>query len=152
VTPATDKCSFLWQLTVGTHERRSNFGHQDGPTGSDYRDCDLVWLVLRTTLEFPAFRLVAILTVASSPPYSQGKSGESIAEGGLGMTIHSAFRPATREECEGFQMLAFGLCCATCGKTDAECPFGRHDSTCSDSAYPTAKSTLPSGHILQLVA
>ena len=70
------------------------------------------------------------------------------------MTIHSAmrFHPATREECEGFQMLAFGLCCATCGKTDAECPFGRRDSTCSDSAYPTKEFALPSGPILQRVA
>ena len=69
------------------------------------------------------------------------------------MTIHAMkFHPATREECEQFQMLAFGICCATCGRTDAECPFGRRDPTRSDSAPLTTESVRSSGSILKLVA
>jgi hypothetical protein len=42
----------------------------------------------------------------------------------VGLKLHGT----TREECEGFQMLAFGGCCATCELADTECPFGRRDS------------------------
>ncbi len=70
------------------------------------------------------------------------------------MTIRSAmtYRPATREECEGFQMLAFGLCCTTCEWAGEKCPFERNDATRSDSAYPTAESARSSASILQHVA
>jgi hypothetical protein len=70
------------------------------------------------------------------------------------MMIHSAmkFHPPTREECEGFQMLAFGVCCATCEWSDQECPFGRRDSTYSDSAYSIAESARSSRAVLPLAA
>jgi len=29
----------------------------------------------------------------------------------------------TQEQCEQFQMMAFGLSCATCGRSDRECPW-----------------------------
>lgn len=36
-----------------------------------------------------------------------------------------SFRPSTREECEGFQTLSFGICCATCELSGDDCPFQR---------------------------
>lgn len=33
----------------------------------------------------------------------------------------------TREKCEQFRMMAFDLCCATCERSDQECPWGRQD-------------------------
>lgn len=34
------------------------------------------------------------------------------------------------QECEQFQLLAFGISCATCGRSDRECPWERRpDST-----------------------
>lgn len=49
------------------------------------------------------------------------------ADGAIAMETHPAmsFRPSTREECEGFQTLGFGICCATCEWSGDECPFGR---------------------------
>lgn len=97
---------------------------------------------------------------------------ESTAEGEPTMRTHSAmqrhflafalmdgepsvglkFHCATREECEGFQMLAFGGCCETCELADTECPFGRRDSACADSAYPTVEPVPSSDPVPQLVA
>lgn len=33
----------------------------------------------------------------------------------------------TREQCEQFQMMHFGICCATCERWDVECPWRRQD-------------------------
>ena len=33
----------------------------------------------------------------------------------------------TREQCEQFQMSNFGISCATCERSDQECPFDRRD-------------------------
>ena len=33
----------------------------------------------------------------------------------------------TREQCEQFQMLYFGVSCATCERSDEECPWHRRD-------------------------
>jgi hypothetical protein len=33
----------------------------------------------------------------------------------------------TREQCEQFQMMHFGVSCATCERSDAECPWHRED-------------------------
>ena len=36
----------------------------------------------------------------------------------------------TEEQCEQFQMRAFGISCATCERSDQECPWGRrHEPT-----------------------
>jgi hypothetical protein len=34
----------------------------------------------------------------------------------------------TREQCEQYQMMHFGISCATCEQTDDECPWHRRDS------------------------
>jgi hypothetical protein len=34
---------------------------------------------------------------------------------------------STREQCEQFQMSAFNVSCATCGRPDRECPWNRRD-------------------------
>jgi len=34
---------------------------------------------------------------------------------------------STREQCEQFQMSAFNVSCATCERSDRECPWGRKD-------------------------
>jgi|GEM_PF-1275165 len=47
-----------------------------------------------------------------------------------------SFRPSTPKECEGFQMLGSGICCATCEWTGDECPFGRN-GTAHPSNFPT---------------
>jgi hypothetical protein len=33
----------------------------------------------------------------------------------------------TREQCEQFQMMRFGISCATCERLDEECPWHRQD-------------------------
>jgi hypothetical protein len=33
----------------------------------------------------------------------------------------------TAEQCEQFQMMAFGVSCATCQRSDRECPWNRQD-------------------------
>jgi hypothetical protein len=33
----------------------------------------------------------------------------------------------TREQCEEFQMMRFGISCATCERSDEECPWHRQD-------------------------
>ncbi len=33
----------------------------------------------------------------------------------------------TREQCEQFQMMYFGVSCATCERSDEECPWHRRD-------------------------
>jgi hypothetical protein len=33
----------------------------------------------------------------------------------------------TRERCEQFQMMRFGVSCATCERSDEECPWHRQD-------------------------
>jgi hypothetical protein len=33
----------------------------------------------------------------------------------------------TREQCEQFQMMRFGVSCATCERSDEECPWHRQD-------------------------
>ena len=33
----------------------------------------------------------------------------------------------TREQCEQFQMMHFGISCATCERSDEECPWHRQD-------------------------
>jgi hypothetical protein len=33
----------------------------------------------------------------------------------------------TREQCEQFQMMHFGVSCATCGRSDEECSWHRQD-------------------------
>lgn len=33
----------------------------------------------------------------------------------------------TREQCEQFQMIQFGISCATCERSDDECPWHRQD-------------------------
>ena len=33
----------------------------------------------------------------------------------------------SREQCEQFQMLHFGISCATCERSDQECPWHRQD-------------------------
>jgi hypothetical protein len=33
----------------------------------------------------------------------------------------------TREQCEQFQMSTFGISCATCERSDQECPWHRQD-------------------------
>ena len=33
----------------------------------------------------------------------------------------------TREQCEQFQMMHFSVSCATCERSDAECPWHRDD-------------------------
>ena len=37
------------------------------------------------------------------------------------------FNLDTREQCEQFQMLYFGVSCATCERSDEECPWHRRD-------------------------
>jgi len=34
----------------------------------------------------------------------------------------------TREQCEQFQMMRFGISCATCERSDEECPWNRDDA------------------------
>lgn len=52
------------------------------------------------------------------------------AIGLLAMKTHPrmSFQPSTREECEGFQTLGFGICCATCEWSGDECPFGKTEA------------------------
>lgn len=33
----------------------------------------------------------------------------------------------TREQCEQFQIMHFGMSCATCERSDEECPWHRND-------------------------
>jgi hypothetical protein len=37
------------------------------------------------------------------------------------------FNCSTREQCERFQMMHFGISCATCERWDEECPWHRQD-------------------------
>ena len=34
----------------------------------------------------------------------------------------------TREQCEQFQVMHFGVSCATCERSDEECPWHRNDA------------------------
>ena len=34
----------------------------------------------------------------------------------------------TKEQCENFQMMNFGISCATCERSDEECPWHRQDN------------------------
>jgi hypothetical protein len=34
----------------------------------------------------------------------------------------------TREQCEQFQIMCFGISCATCERSDQECPWNRDDA------------------------
>jgi len=34
----------------------------------------------------------------------------------------------TREQCEQFQIMHFGISCATCERSDEECPWNRDDA------------------------
>jgi hypothetical protein len=50
----------------------------------------------------------------------------------------------TRQQCEQFQMMHFGISCATCERWDEECPWHRQDEP--PMARPTHRSnvqTLP---------
>jgi len=37
------------------------------------------------------------------------------------------FKFWTRQQCEQFQIMHFGISCATCARSDAECPWHRED-------------------------
>jgi hypothetical protein len=43
----------------------------------------------------------------------------------------------TAEQCEQFQMMAFGISCATCEHSDRECPWERRDQ--ATPAEPTVR-------------
>lgn len=51
----------------------------------------------------------------------------------------------TSEQCERFQMMAFGISCATCGRSDEECPWRRQNE-------PTMVAVLPNPHAMAAVA
>jgi hypothetical protein len=40
----------------------------------------------------------------------------------------------TREQCEQFQIMCFGISCATCERSDQECPWNRDDAKAMTSA------------------
>jgi MoaA/NifB/PqqE/SkfB family radical SAM enzyme len=40
----------------------------------------------------------------------------------------------TREQCEQFQIMRFGVSCATCERSDEECPWNRDDAKQMTSA------------------
>jgi len=40
----------------------------------------------------------------------------------------------TREQCEQFQMMRFGISCATCERSDEECPWNRDDVKVTSTA------------------
>ena len=46
----------------------------------------------------------------------------------------------TREQCEQFQMMRFGISCATCERTDEECPWHRQDEPTDLAALPRRSS------------
>ena len=52
----------------------------------------------------------------------------------------------TKEQCEQFQMTSFGVSCATCGRSDQECPWSRRDEL-TIVARPTQPTSYPSGGI-----
>jgi hypothetical protein len=45
----------------------------------------------------------------------------------MGDTARMSFQ--TAEQCETFQMMAFGISCTTCERSDEECPWGRRYET-----------------------
>jgi hypothetical protein len=47
----------------------------------------------------------------------------------------------TREQCEQFQMMAFGISCATCERSDQECPWGRRDEPTIIASRPLEVSS-----------
>jgi hypothetical protein len=49
-----------------------------------------------------------------------------------------------REQCEQYQMTAFDVSCATCERSDQECPWGRRDEpTVIGSRSADGTSTAP---------
>jgi hypothetical protein len=52
----------------------------------------------------------------------------------------------TKEQCEQFQMTFFGTSCATCGRSDQECPWSRRDET-DDRCQAAQQTSHPSGGI-----
>ena len=58
------------------------------------------------------------------------------------------FRPSSPEECEGFQMLGSGICCATCEWAGDQCPFARNRTAHpSEYARPIAADCKLSGSV-----
>jgi hypothetical protein len=45
------------------------------------------------------------------------------------------------QQCEQFQMTAFGISCATCQCSDEECPFSRRDEVSASAKPPKAAAT-----------
>jgi hypothetical protein len=46
----------------------------------------------------------------------------------------------TAEQCEQFQMMAFGISCATCAHSDQECPWARRDQATPEPTVRRVKA------------
>lgn len=86
----------------------------------------LAWALVDERLSFG--------TTVVAGEQSAGKISESAFATGTRPAM--SFRPSTPEECEGFQMLGFGVCCATCEWAGDECPFAKNSA-----AHPNRHAT-----------
>jgi hypothetical protein len=54
------------------------------------------------------------------------------------MQFRTRFQFQNAQQCEQFQMTAFGVSCATCQCSDDECPFNRRDEASASAKPPKA--------------
>jgi hypothetical protein len=57
------------------------------------------------------------------------------------MQFKTRFQFQNAQQCEQFQMTAFGVSCATCQCSDQECPFNRRGELLASAKPPKAAAT-----------